>query len=81
MDIYANLPRAIADKMKATRAAREAAGFNVYFINERGEYDSYSMRDAGSAERFRESLVRRRLTVFADKAESEAHKAAIGESN
>lgn len=76
MDIYANLPKVIADKMKATRAAREAAGFNVYFINERGAYDSYSMRDAGSAERFRESLLRRHLTVFADKAESEAHKAA-----
>lgn len=46
------------DRMAEIKAAREPKGFNVHFINERGERDVFSFRSAERANAFRDGLRR-----------------------
>lgn len=60
------LPPALAARMQRTVEAREAAGFNVHFINERGARDRFSFRDQERADAFKAKLQRQGLTVLND---------------
>lgn len=64
-DVFSNLPPHLAARMRATVAKREDQGFNVHFINERGERDRYSFATAERADAFRVKLRDLGLTVIA----------------
>lgn len=52
-NVFDSLPPHIAARAKAIVAAREEAGLNVHFVNERGEQDRFSFRTAERADAFR----------------------------
>jgi hypothetical protein len=61
---FASLPGDLAQRAAALVAKREAEGLNVHFINERGEFDRYSMASPERASALRASLQGLGRTVF-----------------
>jgi len=63
-DVFEGLDPTIAAKMRAVVERREKAGTNVHFLRDDGTPDRFSFRDMESADRFRASLRRQKLTVI-----------------
>lgn len=57
-DVFSTLPPHLAAKARALVAQRETQGFNVHFINERGERDRFSFATAERADAFRAKCKR-----------------------
>lgn len=55
---------AMIARMNEIKALREPLGFNVHFINDRGERDVFSFNSKERADAFRANLVRNGRTLL-----------------